>query len=324
MINTYFSNLYSKIPLIGSIKILPAISLEALTISLLLLSFITLLILEMYFPKKSWPFKKLAQSYYTNFNLFLFNNIVLLLLSISTVLNVMQRHFDHGLLSQISNPAWKIILSLVLLDLIAYLWHFSCHNIKYLWMFHKVHHSDPCLNVSTAFRMHIIELALFALIKVVLIIILGIDKTTALASEAITALFSMFHHANIGFSAEAQLGRLIIVPALHRVHHSIERIEHDRNFGAILSVWDRIFGTLTEGEPIAIGIKNNCLLGFFDQLIFGFTANAKSTNTLFFPKENVDSMIAIAAYYKAQHRQFSAGNEIDDWLEAEAEINKMM
>jgi sterol desaturase/sphingolipid hydroxylase (fatty acid hydroxylase superfamily) len=190
-------------------------------------------------------------------------------------------------------------------------------------MFHKVHHSDPYLNVSTAFRLHIIELGMFVVMKAGLIIILGIDKTTALACEAITTLFIMFHHTNIAFPGETQLSRLIIVPALHRLHHSIERIEHDQNYGAVMSLWDRLFGTLTEAEPSTIGIKHNSELGFVGQLRLGFTPNYprpdKATVTAEF---NTDSMIAVAAYYKALHREFSPGNEMDDWLQAEAEISK--
>ena len=329
MINTYlYSNLNSASSLFEPMETLPTIltqgTLEALTICLLLLCFFSLHNLEIRFPKKNWPFKKLAQSYSTNISLFLFNNTVLSLLSVSTLLAFVEQHSAHGLLSQVTIPGWKIVLSFVLLDLAAYLWHVACHKLDCLWMFHKVHHSDPYLNVSTAFRLHIIELALFAVIKVAFIILTGIDKTTALASQAITTLFIMFHHTNISFSGEIQLSRLIIVPKLHRMHHSIERSEHDQNFGAVFSIWDRLFGTLTEGEPVAIGIKNNGSLGFFDQLKLGCTPNAVPSDASSIPEVSVQSMIAVAAYYKAQHRQFSPGNDIADWLEAEAEISKII
>jgi hypothetical protein len=155
------------------------------------------------------------------------------------------------------------------------------------------------------------------------IIILGIDKTTALACEATTTLFIMFHHTNIAFPGETQLSRLIIVPALHRVHHSIERIEHDQNYGAVMSLWDRLFGTLTEGEPEAIGIKNTSAPGFIAQLKLGFTSNHPILDQPSFETEvDAHSMIAMAAYYKALHREFSPGNEMNDWLQAEVEISK--
>ncbi len=322
MINSYLnSNTHSANLLVDPVEILSTITSGTTAVVLLLLVFCMLLFLEIHFPKEKWPIKKLGQSCFTNISLFMFNNAVLSLLSISALLVLTEQYSNHGLLSKVTNPGWKIILSFILLDLVAYLWHVACHQFNFLWMFHKVHHSDPYLNVSTAFRLHIIELGIFVVMKAGFIIILGIDKTTALACETITTAFIMFHHTNIAFSGETQLSRLIIVPALHRVHHSIERIEHDQNYGAVMSLWDRLFGTLTEGEPEAIGIKNTSSLGFIAQLKLGFTSNHSIPNLPLFSAENdTYSMIATAAYYKALHRDFSPGSEIDDWLQAEAEI----
>ena len=67
----------------------------------------------------------------------------------------------------------------------------------------------------------------------------------------------MFHHANISFKGEKLLSYVIIVPSLHRTHHSTQRIEHDSNYGAVLSLWDRLFGTLSEVKSAEIGIKGN-------------------------------------------------------------------
>lgn len=76
-----------------------------------------------------------------------------------------------------------------------------------------------------------------------------------LINEAIITFFVMFHHTNISFKGEILLGRVLIVPYLHRAHHSIQRNEHDNNYGAVLSLWDRLFGTLAELETAKIGIK---------------------------------------------------------------------
>lgn len=324
MINTYLdSNIHSASLLFDLMEIISTITPGTVAVVLLLLAFCILLSLEIYFPKEQWPIKKLGQSCFTNISLFLFNNAVLSLLSVSALFVLTEHYSNYGLLSEVTNPGWKIILSFVLLDLMAYLWHVACHQFNFLWMFHKVHHSDPYLNVSTAFRLHTIELGMFVVMKAGLIIILGIDKTTALACEAITTLFIMFHHTNIAFPGETQLSRLIIVPALHRLHHSIERIEHDQNYGAVMSLWDRLFGTLTEAEPLTIGIKHNSALGFVGQLKLGFTPNYPRPDEATVTAEiNTESMIAVAAYYKALHREFSPGNEMDDWLQAEAEISK--
>jgi hypothetical protein len=233
---------------------------------------------------------------------------------------VAERYSDRGLLSYIANPAWKALLSFVLLDLMLYCWHRLSHRFDGLWMFHKVHHNDPYLNVSTAFRLHIVELLIVTVLKSAYIILLGVDTTTVLINETLLILFVMFHHSNISFRGEKRLGQVIIAPYLHRAHHSTERNEHDTNYGAVFSIWDRLFGTLTEREPAEIGIKNSSPQTVLGLVKFGFTpANPAPVLDL-----NLNAMIAEAAYYKAEKRAFTPGNELCDWLEAKREIIRMV
>jgi len=137
-----------------------------------------------------------------------------------------------------------------------------------------------------------------------------------LASEAIMTLFIMFHHTNISFKGEKLRGYIIIVPALHRTHHSTQRSEHDSNYGAVLSLWDRLFGTLAELEPAEIGIKGSSPQDLLNLIKFGFTLHTPPSA----PAINLDAMIAEAAYYKAEKRGFSPGNDLRDWLEAKRDI----
>jgi len=288
----------------------------------LLIVFAVLLALEISYPKRKLPFKQFRQSYQTNASLFVLNNIVISLLSAAPLLMVAENYSDQGLLSYISNPAWKTLLSFLLLDLMLYVWHKASHRFDCLWMFHKVHHNDPYLNVSTAFRIHIAELLIIIALKVVYIITLGVDKTMVLTNETLLALFVMFHHANISFHGEKRLAKVIITPYLHRAHHSTERNEHDNNYGTVFSIWDRLFGTLTELEPAEIGIKNSSPQTVFGLIKFGFTSeNPVPANGL---KVNLKAMIAEAAYYKAEKRAFTPGNELRDWLEAKREIIRMV
>jgi sterol desaturase/sphingolipid hydroxylase (fatty acid hydroxylase superfamily) len=299
-----------------------AISSEKLAVFSLIIFFGLLFLIETHFPHKKWPSNKWLQSYRTNFSLFLFNNILLSLLSVSTLLVLAEQHSGHGVLNYVSNPVGKLILSFLLLDLIIYFWHWVCHKYEGLWMVHKIHHSDPYMNVSTAFRLHIMELIIVTFLKATLIVILGMNGMAVLLTETITTIFVMFHHANISFAGERFLSRLFIVPFLHRTHHSTERDEHDSNYGAVLSIWDRIFGTLLEKEPLEIGIKNNASLGFLAQLKFGFInapAPALAVSQLH-DEFDINFMISEAAYYKAEYRDFSPGKDLDDWLEAETEI----
>lgn len=283
----------------------------------LLIFFVVLSILEARVPKTRLSPTGKRQSFKTNINLFVFNSTALSLLPVSSLLMLSEHYSGSGLLSHIANPAWKAMLSFLLLDLMYYLWHKASHSFDCLWMFHKVHHSDPYLNVSTAFRVHFVELFIITALKAAYIVLLGADPATVLANETVMTLFVMFHHANISFRGEKLLGRVIIVPYLHRVHHSTQRHEHDRNYGSVLSIWDRLFGTCAELEPAEIGIKNNVPQNLLSLLKLGFTNGPAPIAPI---PEHVKPMIAEAAYFKAKKRGFSPGDELCDWLEAERDI----
>jgi sterol desaturase/sphingolipid hydroxylase (fatty acid hydroxylase superfamily) len=288
---------------------------EVLALTVLMV-FAILSTLEFHAPREKLPTKHLRQSYKTNISLFIVNSIAMSLVSASSLLILAERYSDKGLLNTLSSPAWKAVLSFLLLDLFMYLWHKASHRFDCLWMFHKVHHNDPYLNTSTAFRIHFLELFITHILKGILVVILGIEEAVLLSSEAIMTLFIMFHHTNISFKGEKLLGQVIIVPSLHRTHHSTQRCEHDSNYGAVLSLWDRLFGTLSELKPAEIGIKGSTPQDLVNLIKFGFTLHTPPSAQ----PVNLDAMIAVAAYYKAEKRGFFPGNDIHDWLEAKREI----
>ena len=284
----------------------------------LLMFFIILSAIEAHRPRKKLPKQELKNSYRVNITLLLFNSLVLSLLSVSSLLVVAEHFSGAGILSGMSDSLMKAALSLILLDLIFYLWHKACHDFDVLWLFHKVHHSERYLNTSTAYRVHILEILAATLIKAFSIVIFGFDKASVLAYELLMMLFVMFHHANIAFSREKDLGYLFMTPYLHRVHHSTVRAEHDRNYGAVFSIWDRLFGTLIELEPKQIGLNGQLPMTFFKLLKFGVTPEPKANPV----GEMLEAMpmIAEAAYFRAEKRGFEPGNEMLDWLEAEREV----
>lgn len=290
----------------------------------LLIAFVVLSALELNYPKRRLPLKQLRRSYQTNAGLFVFNSIVISLLSSTPLLMVAERYSNWGMLNYIANPAWKALLSFLLLDLMLYCWHRTSHSFDSLWMFHKVHHNDPYLNVSTAFRLHIVELLIITVLKAAYIVLFGVDKMMVLTNEALLTIFIMFHHTNISFYGEKRLGQVIIAPYLHRAHHSTERNEHDNNYGAVFSLWDRLFGTIIEREPAEIGINNNSPQTVFGLVKFGFISVNPATALVCELSSDIKAMIAEAAYYKAEKRAFKPGNELRDWLEAKREIIKMV
>jgi sterol desaturase/sphingolipid hydroxylase (fatty acid hydroxylase superfamily) len=295
----------------------PVLTTQHYSSIVLVTTYVGLTLLERYFFRVRQNRNKLWQSYRTNAGLFIFNNVLMSLVSTGALV-VLAGHNPRSasVLNNLDDPLLKAIVSLLTLDLLLYLWHRACHRFDCLWIFHKVHHNEPCLNVSTAFRVHITEVLLTTLLKALVVMLMGIEKTALLLHETITTIFVMFHHANIHVKGEKMIGRIMITPALHRTHHSTERYEHDSNYGAILSIWDRLLGTLKETRPARTGIKGASPLTFIRLMRFGFSLAGPAAVA---PVE-LDKMIAEAAYYRSEKRNFSPGLEFQDWLEARHDI----
>lgn len=288
----------------------------------LIIIFAVFLCMEHFYPRERLSVKKVFENYGTNLSLFVFNSIVLSIVSASLLLPLARAYSSGWLFHFVHNRGGQFVMSFLLYDLSLYLWHRASHSNRYLWLFHRVHHSDPQVNVSTALRLHLMDVLVILLVKAFYILLFGFDVSVVLANEVLNTLFLMFHHSNLVVKGEKFLGYLIIVPSLHRVHHSRQRQEHDNNYGAVLSIWDRLFGTFAVLEPKAVGLEGGTPQDVIGLIKYGFALNAPKPKRL--NVEALESMIAEAAYYKAERRNFYPGYEIRDWLEAKKEIIKQV
>lgn len=205
------------------------------------------------------------RSYLTNLCLMVFGDMVMSLLSVSSLLVVALECSGFGILSH-SSGVWKAVESLVLFDFVLYFWHRARHRSPFLWRFHQTHHSDLVMNTTTAFRLHFVEIFFTTIVKALFIIVVGINGDLVLLNEMVVVLCAMFHHTNITFRGEQWASCFMVVPYSHRVHHSTKPAEYHRNFGAIFSFWDRIFDTLVKTDPDEIGQKRLGEQGFFSVL----------------------------------------------------------
>jgi sterol desaturase/sphingolipid hydroxylase (fatty acid hydroxylase superfamily) len=151
-----------------------------------------------------------------------------------------------GLLNVLPLPGWlSAIVGFVLLDFIIYLQHVVFHYVPVLWRLHRMHHADLDIDVTTGVRFHPVEILLSMLIKIAVVIALGIPAIAVLIFEIALNATSMFNHSNVALPPplERIVRWLVVTPQMHQVHHSIERIETNSNFGFNLPWWDRLFGT---------------------------------------------------------------------------------
>ena len=200
-------------------------------------------------PKRERVLSK-KKRWITNFSLIAVNIIVLRLLGPVSALAAAEYALDKnwGLLALSPIPLhffFEIILAVMLLDLAIYGQHVASHKFPILWRFHKVHHADRDIDVTTGLRFHPIEIGLSMVYKCLVILLIGPIVMAVILFEILLNASAMFNHANFSISKELDqsLRKLIVTPDMHRVHHSDIQQETDSNYGFFLSIWDRLFGT---------------------------------------------------------------------------------
>ena len=158
-----------------------------------------------------------------------------------------------GFFHLLALPSWIVIVaSVVLLDLAIYLQHVLFHAVPALWRLHRMHHADLAFDVTTGFRFHPIEILVSMMIKLTVVAALGAPAVAVLIFEVLLNATSMFNHGivRIADKLDLILRWVVVTPDMHRVHHSIQPTETNRNFGFNLPWWDRLFGTY-QPEPSA-------------------------------------------------------------------------
>ncbi len=200
------------------------------------------------------------------------NNAVLALVFGTAVMAVSWHASQKGLgfLNLWELPYWfKTLAAVVFLDFMLYVWHLLNHEVPLLWRFHRVHHSDLNMDVTTATRFHLGELLPSALIKMGLVYLSGADPTAVLLFEVLVVATAQFHHSSLKVPVwfEKAFWVLFVPPSMHRIHHSVKIKERDSNYGTIFSLWDRLMGTLVkevDQARIVIGVG-----GHFDAAKLG-------------------------------------------------------
>lgn len=163
-----------------------------------------------------------------------------------------------GLLALVRMPPWAAwLLGLVLLDVTDYWRHRISHAVGWLWRLHRVHHTDPAMDVTTSFRNHPLEMLLRAAFLAPAIVVFGIPPMALLLQPILMLPVLVFQHANIRLPPwlDRALAWLVVTPDMHVVHHSRVMSEANSNFATVLTIWDRLFRTFrTANRPATLGV----------------------------------------------------------------------
>jgi sterol desaturase/sphingolipid hydroxylase (fatty acid hydroxylase superfamily) len=155
-------------------------------------------------------------------------------------------------------PATGILVVLAL-DFSFYLAHIAMHKSAVLWWIHRVHHSDPAVDVTTTTRQHPGEGVIRYAFMAAFAIGLGASPAAFAVYRIWSALSGLVEHANVRLplGLDGLLSLALTSPNMHKVHHSRRAQQTDTNYGNIFSLWDRLFSTFTparEGTDIAYGL----------------------------------------------------------------------
>ena len=161
-----------------------------------------------------------------------------------------------GLLYLFDLPVWvELLIALIVLDFVAqYFVHYLLHHVRWMWRFHAVHHSDRSVDATTGARLHPGDYLVREVFALAATVVVGAPIAFYLVYRIATIFFTFVTHANVAAPrwVDAPLSWVLVTPNMHKFHHHFERPWTDTNYGGILSVWDRVFGTFVYGDPRAV------------------------------------------------------------------------
>lgn len=165
-----------------------------------------------------------------------------------------------------------------------FIYHYLGHKVRFLWEFHKVHHSANNLTPFTNYRVHPVDRIVFyniialaiGLLQAVVGYVLGTPPEAIGFSQnffllAYFYLYGHLQHTHLWIPFTGWVGHVFCSPAHHQIHHSTKPRHFDKNFGSSLVLFDWLFGTLympsKEREVTTVGVNDDAhLKGFISSL----------------------------------------------------------
>lgn len=152
------------------------------------------------------------------------------------------------------NFVGKFLIGFLMLDFFEYVYHVMMHKTKYFWHFHLIHHSDKKLDVSTTLREHPAETFIRVCTMIFVVYLTGVTLPILIVRQFIQSLFNISSHTSLYLPKKIEriLSLVFITPNVHKVHHHHKLPYTDSNYGDILCIWDRLFGTYSNLDPSRI------------------------------------------------------------------------
>lgn len=156
--------------------------------------------------------------------------------------------YQFGLQYKPVHGLWSVLLIFVISDASFYLYHYLTHKVRWFWTSHVTHHSAERMNYSTALRQNFtLEFNGAWLVWWMPMALVGFNKDWATLAIEASLAYQFFLHTETKSPLD-KLGFILNTPSHHRVHHGSNPAQIDTNFGGILIIWDKLFGTFLPEE----------------------------------------------------------------------------
>ncbi len=186
--------------------------------------------------------------------------------------------FEQYAIVKTSFTWYWFIYGYIIWELAHFVYHFLAHKVRLLWCLHSTHHAPSSMNLSVTYVHFFLEGPYADVIRTTICILLGVSPAVLFTIMFIDGTWGAFIHVGENLIADTRfgfIGRIILTPSHHRVHHAKNPLYMDTNYCNLLNIWDRIFKTYQpENRNITIeyGITrqmkpNNFLDAYFGEIL---------------------------------------------------------
>lgn len=203
--------------------------------------------LEAFFPRRPVGVPRLRR-WISNLSIGAFNTAIFTLavpIGAFAAAIIAEEH-GWGALRLVAMPDWLVIpLGVLAIDLFGYASHRFLHVVPALWRLHHVHHSDIDIDFTTTVRHHPAEALLTVFVLFGATIAFGVSPESVVLHQIAATVLDFTNHSNLRIPQrlDGWIRSVLVTPDMHVVHHSALKRETDSNYGTVLSLWDRLFGT---------------------------------------------------------------------------------
>lgn len=154
----------------------------------------------------------------------------------------------------------QLLLGLAVGELGGYWQHRLFHRVPVLWRFHALHHSATRMSFLKTGRFHTLDFTLYIVVVELPAALTGAGPELLAWLGAAINVLGLAQHANVALPTPRWFDRLVATPAVHRLHHSRERVAGNANFGTNVMLFDHVFGTFlapNDQAPATVGIEGD-------------------------------------------------------------------